>query len=143
MIRRPPRSTRTVTLFPYTTLFRSEEQDVHADEEDPEMQLAQELAVHPARHLREPVIEAGEEREDRAQRQHIVEVRDDIIGVVQVRIDAAVGVSVAGHAADVEPEAKVERPDIRSLESHRTALIGRDPAQDFVVGTLQSHVYGE
>src|SRR3546814_2559719 len=27
MIRRPPRSTRTDTLFPYTTLFRS---DVHA-----------------------------------------------------------------------------------------------------------------
>src|SRR3546814_20864763 len=25
MIRRPPRSTRTVTLFPYTTLFRSVE----------------------------------------------------------------------------------------------------------------------
>src|SRR3546814_17200815 len=24
MIRRPPRSTRTVTLFPYTTLFRSQ-----------------------------------------------------------------------------------------------------------------------
>src|SRR3546814_5417126 len=29
MIRRPPRSTRTDTRFPYTTLFRSEE-DVHA-----------------------------------------------------------------------------------------------------------------
>src|SRR3546814_8415667 len=28
MIRRPPRSTRTDTLFPYTTLFRSLEQDV-------------------------------------------------------------------------------------------------------------------
>src|SRR3546814_17724700 len=27
MIRRPPRSTRTDTLFPYTTLFRSAEQD--------------------------------------------------------------------------------------------------------------------
>src|SRR3546814_1718658 len=27
MIRRPPRSTRTDTLFPYTTLFRSELQD--------------------------------------------------------------------------------------------------------------------
>src|SRR3546814_7679827 len=26
MIRRPPRSTRTDTLFPYTTLFRSDEQ---------------------------------------------------------------------------------------------------------------------
>src|SRR3546814_5736415 len=37
MIRRPPRSTRTDTLFPYTTLFRSArdpEQD-HDREEDP------------------------------------------------------------------------------------------------------------
>src|SRR3546814_12035659 len=28
MIRRPPRSTRTDTLFPYTTRFRSSERDV-------------------------------------------------------------------------------------------------------------------
>src|SRR3546814_17580258 len=31
MIRRPPRSTRTDTLFPYTTLFRSERQHQAAD----------------------------------------------------------------------------------------------------------------
>src|SRR3546814_6959766 len=30
MIRRPPRSTRTDTLFPYTTLFRSEDREVDA-----------------------------------------------------------------------------------------------------------------
>src|SRR3546814_12193753 len=30
MIRRPPRSTRTDTLFPYTTLFRSQYQEHHA-----------------------------------------------------------------------------------------------------------------
>src|SRR3546814_8517723 len=30
MIRRPPRSTRTDTLFPYTTLFRSEEDEMSA-----------------------------------------------------------------------------------------------------------------
>src|SRR3546814_15740679 len=29
MIRRPPRSTRTETLFPYTTLFRSEAMAMH------------------------------------------------------------------------------------------------------------------
>src|SRR3546814_7403386 len=29
MIRRPPRSTRTDTLFPYTTLFRSHQPDDH------------------------------------------------------------------------------------------------------------------
>src|SRR3546814_2916794 len=32
MIRRPPRSTRTDTLFPYTTLFRSYYTDMQADE---------------------------------------------------------------------------------------------------------------
>src|SRR3546814_5693555 len=30
MIRRPPRSTRTDTLFPYTTLFRSDRQHIRA-----------------------------------------------------------------------------------------------------------------
>src|SRR3546814_2251969 len=32
MIRRPPRSTRTDTLFPYTTLFRSVERRVHRED---------------------------------------------------------------------------------------------------------------
>src|SRR3546814_17187118 len=36
MIRRPPRSTRTDTLFPYTTLFRSEERKdaAHPDQHE-------------------------------------------------------------------------------------------------------------
>src|SRR3546814_3271818 len=40
MIRRPPRSTRTDTLFPYTTLFRSEEEIVR-QELDAEMPEAE------------------------------------------------------------------------------------------------------
>src|SRR3546814_18126768 len=32
MIRRPPRSTRTDTLFPYTTLFRSDMTDAELDD---------------------------------------------------------------------------------------------------------------
>src|SRR3546814_14851120 len=115
MIRRPPRSTRTDTLFPYTTLsdlashqrpeevdkedyqpcghdnitkggdlvpirvgtsvirdtpghsahpqeVHREEQNVYADEEDPEMNLTQELVELPAADLREPVIERSKER---------------------------------------------------------------------------------
>src|SRR3546814_13576099 len=34
MIRRPPRSTRTDTLFPYTTLFRSAAPDIDDDDEE-------------------------------------------------------------------------------------------------------------
>src|SRR3546814_2672582 len=35
MIRRPPRSTRTDTLFPYTTLFRSRFGDARTDADQP------------------------------------------------------------------------------------------------------------
>src|SRR3546814_18415954 len=45
MIRRPPRSTRTDTLFPYTTLFRSEGVDA---EQTPDKVIVQpdRIAVH-------------------------------------------------------------------------------------------------
>src|SRR3546814_11087942 len=46
MIRRPPRSTRTDTLFPYTTLFRSLPQRLPAPDD---------LSVHPRRGLRAEV----------------------------------------------------------------------------------------
>src|SRR3546814_20626072 len=40
MIRRPPRSTRTDTLFPYTTLFRSDDDDFGRDARNPEAATA-------------------------------------------------------------------------------------------------------
>src|SRR3546814_9956771 len=39
MIRRPPRSTRTVTLFPYTTLFRSIGLERQLDKRDDMLQV--------------------------------------------------------------------------------------------------------
>src|SRR3546814_6261395 len=57
MIRRPPRSTRTDTLFPYTTLFRS-------------------LAVDAQRVLAVSTLQAGSRRGRRIQRQvHVRPVR--------------------------------------------------------------------
>src|SRR3546814_8027219 len=44
MIRRPPRSNRTDTLFPYTTLFRSHALDAH----DPQHQAGEGAARHGA-----------------------------------------------------------------------------------------------
>src|SRR3546814_15896759 len=52
MIRRPPRSTRTDTLFPYTTLFRSDTPQIlhlvrlQADEAAELLELVQELLCH-------------------------------------------------------------------------------------------------
>src|SRR3546814_13949089 len=67
MIRRPPRSTRTDTLFPYTTLFRSED----VGEQPAADEIADLLAVH----------DRGPERRDRLQLQRQVAL-EDLLGVL-------------------------------------------------------------
>src|SRR3546814_2622822 len=66
MIRRPPRSTRTDTLFPYTTLFRSPRREVRGlvDGEGPsDVEAVEEALVD---HVPGPVVAllAGLEHED-------------------------------------------------------------------------------
>src|SRR3546814_15854225 len=62
MIRRPPRSTRTDTLFPYTTLFRSGDDFVVVEDE----RLAKEVAQQRDAKRRETrlVNQAGNRMED-------------------------------------------------------------------------------
>src|SRR3546814_12176571 len=64
MIRRPPRSTRTDTLFPYTTLFRSDDEALDAirDALDAGGESArQETALlHRAERWRERLLEEGD-----------------------------------------------------------------------------------
>ena len=64
-----------------------EERQVEADERQPEVQLAEPLVVHPAGHLREPVVDAREDREHRAAEEHVVDVRDDEVRVARVDVD--------------------------------------------------------
>src|SRR3546814_18009193 len=61
MIRRPPRSTRTDTLFPYTTLFRS------AHDEELGRQVAAEGVPAPD-HGAEEVLQHGPHRHDQQHR---------------------------------------------------------------------------
>src|SRR3546814_17822891 len=67
MRRRPPRSTRTATLFPYTTLFRSRlvarEKMGRADADAPLARITP-VADHAAFGPAELVIEAATEREE-------------------------------------------------------------------------------
>src|SRR3546814_19596959 len=59
MIRRPPRSTRTDTLFPYTTLFRSVEPR-HIDFEHREIADIILVGGEPGRQVDSPVIRAAD-----------------------------------------------------------------------------------
>src|SRR3546814_1440727 len=58
MIRRPPRSTRTDTLFPYTTLFRSHEGAGQMDAQDDQEQVPR-VRVDTPNHLPERQLELG------------------------------------------------------------------------------------
>src|SRR4051812_2521848 len=77
-----------------------EEGQVDADKRQPEMQLAPELRILVSGHLADPVVEAGEDAEHGAKGQHVVEVRDYVIGVVDDVVDAGIGQHHAGDAAD-------------------------------------------
>src|SRR3546814_2465063 len=46
MIRRPPRSTRTDTLLPYTTLFRSAAHSTKRPRSEPRSRLGSDFALH-------------------------------------------------------------------------------------------------
>src|SRR3546814_1536095 len=83
MIRRPPRSTRTDTLFPYTTLFRSaqivhgEENRIGAEERDPEVKLAQRIVQHSPGDLGVPVVDRPEDHQNRRNAHDHVEMGDN------------------------------------------------------------------
>src|SRR3546814_12115183 len=95
MIRRPPRSTRTDTLFPYTTLFRSvlEFAQFHAarlhhlgcmlvvDQREEQM-LQRRIFMTAFRCVGERVMEGGFQRSSKRDRKSVVEGKS-----VSVRVD--------------------------------------------------------
>ena len=64
-----------------------EERHVEADEQQPEGDLAQAVVHHPADDLRIPEIDAADQWKDRAAQQHVVEVRHDVVRVVDLEIE--------------------------------------------------------
>ena len=63
------------------------EREEEADVQQPELPAGQPLGQHPAGHLRKPVVDAGEDAEQRAADQHEVEVADHEVGVLQLKVE--------------------------------------------------------
>src|SRR3546814_4464972 len=64
MIRRPPRSTRTDTLFPYTTLFRSQHAQHHVEQRVDEVAQA---GLDHVPGVDRPDVQAPVERDQRSE----------------------------------------------------------------------------
>ncbi len=119
------------------------EQHVGADERDPEVQLADALRIHMASDFREPVVDTSEDPKDGAERQHIVEVGHDVVGVVQVAVNGRVRQHHAGDAADREHEDEPDGPVHRRREADGAAPHGGDPGEDLHTGRNRDHHGGE
>ncbi len=60
---------------------------VEEEHRQPEMPFAQCLVIHMPGPLRQPVVNAAEYCEQRARHQHVVEVRNHVVGILHLDID--------------------------------------------------------
>ena len=74
------------------------------------------LAQHPAGELGKPVVERAEERKHGAADQHVVQMRDDEIGVVHLQVERHGAEHEAGQAAEHEDEEEREHEQQRRLQ---------------------------
>jgi hypothetical protein len=93
-----------------------EEQEIGADEDQPERDLARPLEVHATGDLRKPVIHAAEDREDRGAKDDVVEMRDDEVAVGHLLVERDCDEHHAAQAADDEEEDEADDEQQRRLE---------------------------
>src|SRR5229473_3034407 len=90
-----------------------EEGQVHPDEHQGEVPSAEGLGEQPACHLGPPVVHPGEQPEDSATEEDIVEVGDDVVRVGLLQIGGRGGVGDAGEATDGEQRDEAEGEEHR------------------------------
>ena len=110
-----------------------EEQQVRADEDDPEADLARPLEVHAPGHLREPVVHPAEDREDRGAEDDVVEVRDDEVRVGDLLVERNRDEHDPGEAADDEQDDEADDEQQRRLELRPPVKIVDDHANTWIV----------
>src|SRR5690606_37796453 len=104
-----------------------EEDEVHTDKGDPEVELPNELGIHVTEHLGEPVVPACKYGEDRTERQDVVEVSHNVIGVMQRTVHTRIGKHHARHTTNGEQEDEANGPVHGRTEVDRTAPHGGNP----------------
>ena len=101
-----------------------EERQVEAAEHQAEHPAADPLRQHVALEQRRPVVERREHREDQAADQHVVQVGDDEVGVVDLPVERQHRDHHAGQAAEHEDEEEAEQEQAGGIDD----AAGRGPA---------------
>jgi hypothetical protein len=107
-----------------------EEGQVHANQDEPEAELAEPLVEHLPEHLRPPVAERREDPEERAAEEHVVQVGDDEVRVRRLPVERVRRHEDPGEAADREDADEPEREQHRRVEMDVPAPGGGEPVED-------------
>src|SRR5688572_14674913 len=116
-----------------------EKHEVHANKRDPKVQAADAFIVVVAEYLREPVIPAAENGEHGAKRQHIMEMGNHIIGVVENTVDGGIGQDYARDATNGEEKDETDSPEHGCAELDRAAPHCGDPGEYLDAGRHRDH----
>jgi hypothetical protein len=79
-----------------------EEGEIESDQHQPEGNVSQALGELPAGRERKEIVEARDDRKDRAANQHRVEMTDDEVRVVRLQVERGHGHHDAGQSAKHE-----------------------------------------
>ena len=107
-----------------------EEREIHADKRQDEVDLPEPFVVHPARHRREEEVHCREEAHHGTTEQHVVEVRDHPVGLLELVVHGNRRLVHARDAADREETQEAEREQHRGRETDAAPPHGREPVED-------------
>ena len=106
------------------------EGQVHPHEHRPEVNLAHQLVVHPARDLGIPVVNPGENAKDSPAEQHIVNVRHYVVGILLLEIGRGHRVRYPGQPADNKQRHKTDGHQHRRFQVNGTVPHRADPVEN-------------
>ncbi|MBG9885479.1 hypothetical protein ABE10_02525, partial [Bacillus toyonensis] len=107
-----------------------EEGHMEADEQHPEVDVAQAFVEHASGPLRPPEVEAREHREHHGAEHHIVEVGHHEVGVGQEEVQRRGRQDHTGESAEDERDQEAQREHHRRLEGDRSSPHRADPVED-------------
>ena len=120
-----------------------EEGHVHADEHQPEVELAESFAQHLSRELRAPIVDAGEYAEDGTAEQNVVDVGHYVIGVLLLVVGRRHSMGDAAEAADDKQGDKTNSEQHGSFKFYRPAPHGAYPVEYLHTGGYRDEHGGD
>lgn len=108
-----------------------EEGEIDSDKEGSEMDFSKKIVIAQADKFFNSVVEARENSEDGSHRKDIVEMGNDVVGIMKGDVHACIGKNDSGDASNGKEKDKAKSEDERGAHVERSSSESRQSAKDF------------